>query len=66
MTIDDFPDDRPNCGNCTRQGGVCPRTSKNKQIHNGIIFGATGQPAGIIYGCPHYTGRFKPVKNNPQ
>ena len=57
-TIDDFPSDRPNCGNCTRKGGACPRTKSNKQQHNGLLFGYKKEIAGIIYCCPNYTGQF--------
>ena len=58
-TIEDFPSDKANCGNCTRKGGVCPRSQK--RFPNGYIMNSlTGEISGIIYCCPHYTGRFKP------
>lgn len=44
-TIDDFPHDRANCGNCTRKGGACPRNKSNKQ-HNGLLFGYNKEIAG--------------------
>lgn len=56
-TLDDFPSDKANCGNCTRQGGGCPRNrnNKNKQ-HNGLLYGYDAEVTGIIYKCPNYTG----------
>lgn len=57
-TIDDFPSDRANCGNCTRKGGVCAR-SKSKQRHNGLLMGYAGEVTGIIYCCPSYTGPYQ-------
>ena len=59
ITLEDFKDDKANCGNCTRKGGACPRNKSNKQIHNGNIFGFNGEVVGIIYCCPNYTGAFK-------
>ena len=58
-TIDDFPSDRPNCDNCTRKGGPCPRSKNNKQVHNGLLHGFNKEVTGIIYRCPNYTGPFR-------
>jgi len=58
-TIEDFPADRANCGNCTRKAGVCPRSKNNKQQHNGLLYGFGNQVTGIIYRCVNYTGPFK-------
>ena len=57
-TLEDFPHDKANCGNCTRKGGGCAR--REKQFPNGYIKNSlTGEIGGIIYSCPHYTGPFK-------
>ena len=57
-TIEDFPSDRANCGNCTRKGGSCARSEK--QYPNGYVKDSqTGEISGIIYCCPNYTGRGK-------
>ena len=58
-TIEDFPADRANCGTCTRKGNYCPRSKKNKQQHNGLLYGFGNQVTGIIYRCMNYTGPFK-------
>lgn len=58
-TLDDFPIDRKNCGNCTRKGVSCPRTKSDKTIHNGYLFNTCGEVSGIIYCCPHYTGIYE-------
>lgn len=63
ITLEDFPQDSANCGNCTRKGGACERTKNNKQQHNGYRFGIGGEPTGIIYRCPNYTGRYENVKD---
>ena len=42
LTLEDFPQDSANCGNCTRKGGACERTKNNKQQHNGYLFGIGG------------------------
>lgn len=56
LELEDFPQDRPNCGNCTRRGGPCARSEK--QFPNGHIKNSqTGEICGIIYRCPNYTGR---------
>ena len=47
-TIEDFPADRANCGTCTRKGSYCPRSKKNKQQHNGLLYGFGNQVTGII------------------
>ena len=58
LTIDDFPSDRKNCGNCTRKGGACPRNSKRHP--NGYVMNSvTGEVGGVIYRCPNYTGSFE-------
>lgn len=57
MTIEDFPGDKANCGNCTRKGGACARNEK--RYPNGYIKSMTGGIGGIIYKCVNYTGRFK-------
>ena len=58
LTIDDFPSDSKNCGNCTRKGGVYPRNSKRHP--NGYVMNSvTGEVGGVIYCCPNYTGRFE-------
>ena len=55
LTLEDFPEDKPHCGNCTRKGGVCPRSEK--KYPNGYVKSSvTGDIAGIIYRCPNYTG----------
>ena len=55
-TIDDFPADKPNCGNCTRKGGACARSEK--RYPNGYVKSSvTGEISGIIYRCAHWTGR---------
>lgn len=57
-TIEDFPSNKANCGTCTRKGGACARSEKRHP--NGYIKNSqTGEVAGIIYGCPNYTGPFK-------
>lgn len=58
ITLEDFPQDRANCGNCTRNGGACARSKGDKTIHNGNIYGH-GEVCGVIYKCVHYTGRFE-------
>ncbi len=58
-TLEDFPSDRANCGNCTRKGGSCPRSKNNKQQHNGLLYGLNGEVSGIIYRCLNYTGPFQ-------
>lgn len=58
ITLDDFPQDRANCGNCTRKGGACARSKSDKTIHNGNIYNH-GEVSGVIYKCIHYTGRFE-------
>lgn len=57
ITLEDFSSDKPNCGNCTRKGGSCPRAKINKQVHNGNIYGFNGDVAGVIYRCANYSGR---------
>ena len=60
ITIEDFPSDKKNCGNCTRKGGQCARSKSNKTQHNGYLFNHfTRDIYGIIYCCPHYTGQFE-------
>lgn len=61
ITLDDLPQDRANCGNCTRKGGACARSVNNKTQHNGYLYGIGGEPTGIIYCCPNYTGRYKNI-----
>lgn len=59
LTLEDFPSDRASCATCTRTGGVCPRNNQNKnKQHNGILYGIANEPAGIIYRCTHYTGKY--------
>lgn len=58
ITLEDFPQDRANCGNCTRNGGACARSKNDKTIHNGNIYN-NGEACGVIYKCVHYTGRFE-------
>ena len=58
LTLEDFPQDRANCGNCTRKGGACARSKSDKTIHNGNIFGKNGEVSGVIYKCVHYTGKY--------
>ena len=58
-TLEDFPSDRPNCGNCTRKGGACPRSMNNKNQHNGLLYSFNKEVKGIIYCCPNYTGPFE-------
>lgn len=58
-TLDDFPSDRPNCGNCKQSRAICPRAKSNKQVHNGLIY-RYGEAQAIIYRCPHYEGVFNP------
>lgn len=58
ITLDDFPSNEANCGNCTRKGGGCLRSKSDKTIHNGYMYGIGGDPSGIIYRCPHYTGPY--------
>ncbi len=58
ITLEDFPNDRANCGNCTRRGGACARTKNDKRVHNGCLYGIGGEVTGVIYRCPHYTGAF--------
>ena len=60
-TLEDFPVDRANCGNCTRKGGYCPRNKSNKQQHNGLLYGFNKEVTGIIYRCINYTGAFKKI-----
>jgi hypothetical protein len=58
MTIEDFPNDKANCGNCTRRGAACPR--REKRHPNGYVKNSlTGEIGGIIYCCPEYTGNFE-------
>ena len=58
LTMDDFPSDRKNCGNCTRKGGACPRNEKRHP--NGYVMNqGTKEVGGVIYCCPNYTGRFE-------
>lgn len=59
LSLDDFPSDKKNCGTCTRKSGICPRTKSDKTIHNGYLYGTAGEPSGIIYCCPHYTGLYE-------
>ena len=59
ITLEDFPQDEENCGNCTRKGGACERSRNNKTQHNGVLYGINGEPTGIIYKCVHYTGKYK-------
>lgn len=59
LTLDDFPSDKKNCGNCTRKAGICPRVKLDKTQHNGYLFSPTGEQSGIIYCCPHYTGIYE-------
>lgn len=54
LTIEDLPHNKPNCGNCTRQGASCPR--REKRFPNGYVKSHTGEIGGIICGCQHYTG----------
>lgn len=64
LTIEDFPADKKNCGNCTRKDGVCPR--KSKQNPNGYVMNSvTGEIGGIIYCCPNYTGKFEEKPAEP-
>lgn len=63
-TLEDFPANKPNCGNCSRKGGICYRTKSNKTMHNGLIFGVGGDVTGIIYCCPHYTGYYQDLMND--
>lgn len=57
-TIEDFPADKANCGNCTRKGGACARSEK--RYPNGYLKNSlTREIGGIIYCCQNYTGRFK-------
>ena len=58
LTLDDLPQDRANCATCTRKGGACLREKKDKRVHNGYIYGLTGEPTGFIAGCSHYTGKY--------
>ena len=65
MTLDDFPSDKRNCATCTRKGGDCERSKSNKQQHNGVLYSPlTGEPSGIVYCCPHYTGQTINTKDN--
>lgn len=58
ITLEDFPNDRANCGNCTRKGGHCPRGDKRNP--NGYVKNSlTGEIGGIIYRCMNYTGPFE-------
>lgn len=57
-TIEDFPFNKRNCGNCTRKSGVCPR-NKKKYPNGYVMNSATGEIGGIIYCCPDYTGPFE-------
>lgn len=57
ITMDDFPADRKNCGNCTRNGGACPRGEK--RFPNGYVLTGTREIGGVIYCCQNYTGRFE-------
>ena len=57
LTLEDLPQDRANCGNCTRKGGSCARTKSDKTIHNGNIYNH-GEVSGVIYKCVHYTGKY--------
>ena len=58
LTLNDFPPDKRNCGNCTRQGGACHRSGKS--FPNGYVINElTRDIGGIIYCCPHYTGRYE-------
>ena len=58
LTMDDFPSDKKNCGNCTRRGGACPRNEKRHP--NGYVMNqGTKEVGGVIYCCPNYTGRFE-------
>ena len=51
LTIEDFPDDRKNCGNCTRKAGICPRRKKSNP--NGYVMNSvTGEVIGNIYDNP--------------
>lgn len=63
-TMDDFPGDRPNCGNCTQSRSLCPRAKTNKQIHNGVMY-AGSEPRGIIYRCVHYKGKYDNYRRCP-
>lgn len=63
-TIEDFPADKKNCGNCTRKAGVCPR--RKKENPNGYVMNSvTGEIGGIIYRCPNYTGQFEEKPAEP-
>jgi len=64
LTLEDFPSDKKNCGNCTRKAGVCPRRKKSNQ--NGYVMNSvTGEVGGIIYCCPNYTGHFEKKPAEP-
>ena len=57
LTIDDLPNDRASCANCTYNGPMCER--KKKQFPDGHVKNSvTGQIAGIISLCVNYKGRF--------
>lgn len=62
ITIDDFPADKPNCGNCTYRGAGCARAKKAHP--NGMVKNScTGNYDGVIYLCTFYEGKFKPRAN---
>ena len=63
ITLDDFPQDRANCGNCTRKGGACVRSKNNKTQHNGNLYGFNSEVTGVIYRCVNYTGGM-PINRN--
>ena len=58
LTMEDFPADRKNCWNCTRNGGACPRNEK-KHPNGYVMNSVTGEVGGVIYCCTNYTGRFE-------
>lgn len=59
IMLEDFPDDKKNCGNCTRKSGVCPRSRADKNVWHGYLFNLCNELSGIIYCCPHYTGIYE-------
>ena len=62
-TLDDFPTDRANCGNCKQSRSICPRAKSNNTQHNGLIY-RNSEVQGIIYLCPNYKGPFKDKELN--
>ena len=56
-TIDDLPNDRPNCGNCTYRGTGCARATA--RLKDGVRNSCTGNVDGYVYRCVNYQGRRK-------